>query len=195
MHEIVQETICNHKQQLSPSTGSLVFELVQRLRAEMHYIPNRTSVCTTAQEAWVQKYGVCQDYAHLALTFCRLADIPARYVSGFIAYPKATAMHAWIEAFVSWESMSNTANAPELGFWVALDPTHGCYADERYITVAIGRDYSNVKPVSGSFLGVAKASVTSRCEIQELREDKFGSPIFGKDVCPASQLFHPVSHP
>jgi transglutaminase-like putative cysteine protease len=168
MHEIVQEAICKHKQRDSASTESLVFELVQRLNAEMCYIPNKTNICTTAEEAWMQKYGVCQDYAHLALAFCRLAGIPARYVSGFIAHPKATAMHAWIEAFVSWETQPDNTNNSTSGFWVALDPTHGCYINERYITVAIGRDYSDVKPVSGAFWGSAKASVTSCCEIREL---------------------------
>ncbi|WP_131733194.1 transglutaminase family protein, partial [Gordonia paraffinivorans] len=51
---------------------------------EMEYVPGTTGVHTTAVDAWNERKGVCQDYAHLTLVMLRGLGIPARYVSGYL---------------------------------------------------------------------------------------------------------------
>lgn len=60
------------------------------VHAEMAYVPGTTGVHTSAVEAWAEREGVCQDYAHLTLVLLRSMGIPSRYVSGYL-HPKADA--------------------------------------------------------------------------------------------------------
>jgi transglutaminase-like putative cysteine protease len=102
-----------------------------------------TSVETTAAEAWAGARGVCQDYAHCMVAVCRLCDLPARYVSGHLLGDGGT--HAWVEVLL--------ADAGGADIAVAFDPTHNRRAGPRYVTVAVGRDYGDVPPTSGTFEG------------------------------------------
>ena len=102
-----------------------------------------TSVETTAAEAWAGARGVCQDYAHCMVALCRLCDLPARYVSGHLLGDGGT--HAWVEVLL--------ADAGGADIAVAFDPTHNRRAGPRYVTVAVGRDYGDVPPTSGTFEG------------------------------------------
>jgi transglutaminase-like putative cysteine protease len=118
-------------------------EHVSRLLA---YRPDVTGVDTRAVDALRLRAGVCQDFAHLMLGVCRCAGIPARYVSGYFLNSQrrpdeVEASHAWVEAFV-----------PGYG-WAAYDPTHRRLADERYVKLAVGRDYADIRPVSGTYRG------------------------------------------
>jgi transglutaminase-like putative cysteine protease len=110
--------------------------------------------------------GVCQDFSHLFLALLRRWGWCARYVSGyFFAAPdghtevEADATHAWIEVY-----------RPGTG-WIALDPTHGRYADERYVPISQGRDYDDVRPVRGVFAGsttqVQSSRLTMRVQQQQ----------------------------
>jgi transglutaminase-like putative cysteine protease len=92
--------------------------------------------------------GVCQDFAHLTIGLLRLAGVPARYVSGYLAPALAPtgaaslgeqASHAWIEAWL-----------PRSG-WTGFDPTHRYRTDERHVRVAVGRDYADVPPLKGMY--------------------------------------------
>jgi transglutaminase-like putative cysteine protease len=110
------------------------------------YKPRSTGVATLATDAIKLRSGVCQDFAHVALGMCRCAGIPARYVSGYFIKSQRgpddeEASHAWIEAYI-----------PGYG-WAAYDPTHDRAADERYIKIASGRDYGDIRPVSGTYRG------------------------------------------
>ena len=105
-----------------------------------------TDVATRASEAFAQGAGVCQDFTHVMLAMCRLAGLPARYVSGYL--PAEGVMHAWAEVLVS-----DPATGRDL--WVAYDPTHDRRVDETYVTVAIGREYQDVAPTSGFYTGMA----------------------------------------
>jgi transglutaminase-like putative cysteine protease len=79
----------------------------------------------------------------------RLSGVAARYASGYVydpapdggAAPGASASHAWVQAF-----------HPELG-WVGIDPTHERLVDWQYVRVAVGRDYGDVQPLRGVFVG------------------------------------------
>ena len=110
----------------------------------MSYGFDRTGVHTTAAQALAAGHGVCQDYAHLTLALCRLLGIPARYVSGHLV-GEGGGTHAWVEVL-----QSVPGQAVEILAW---DPTHDRPADLRYLTVAIGRDYRDVAPVSGTYCG------------------------------------------
>jgi transglutaminase-like putative cysteine protease len=89
--------------------------------------------------------GVCQDFSHLTLGVLRLAGVPARYVSGYLAPNLGVgsgglqASHAWLEAML-----------PGAG-WTGFDPTHRGPTTEQHVRVAVGRDYSDASPLRGVF--------------------------------------------
>lgn len=124
-----------------------------------------TGVQTPAAMALHLGKGVCQDYAHMMLAVLRLLKIPARYVSGHLLGEGAP--HAWIEALVE---DANELRLPEV---IAYDPTHHRRAGLNYITVAVGRDYADVAPTSGTFVGPAagRLSASKQAEIVEIVYD------------------------
>jgi transglutaminase-like putative cysteine protease len=125
------------------------------------YRPHTTGAHTLATDVLKLRMGVCQDFAHVHLGLCRSMGIPARYVSGyFFNTPRRPreieASHAWIEAWV-----------PGYG-WAAYDPTHDRVADERYVKVAVGRDYADIRPVSGTYRGAPTRSLKVHVSVREL---------------------------
>jgi transglutaminase-like putative cysteine protease len=130
-------------------------ERVCRLVPELvRYTPGATTVRTTAAQALEQGRGVCQDQAHVMLAVCRAAGIPCRYVSGHMVGQGGT--HAWVEVVVD--------DAPGRRV-VAFDPCHGRRTDRRYVTVAVGRDYSDVPPTSGWYSGAARGTLTGERQL------------------------------
>ena len=109
-----------------------------------------TSVTTTAAEVLAAGRGVCQDFAHVMLALCHLLGLPARYVSGHLLGQGGT--HAWVEVIVP---RAGHAEA------IAFDPCHGHRTDGGYVTVATGRDYSDVAPTSGSYVGTSPGRLTA----------------------------------
>jgi transglutaminase-like putative cysteine protease len=118
----------------------------------MTYAPGVTSVETTAAEALDLSKGVCQDYAHIMLALCRLCELPARYVSGHLLGEGGT--HAWVDVLFPGGKMEAVA--------VAFDPTHGREVGLSYVTVAVGRDYRDVAPTSGSYQASFKGRLSSQ---------------------------------
>ena len=125
-------------------------DLIRRIFTEFTYDKSATTVDTAVDQVLANRKGVCQDFAHLAISCLRALGLSARYVSGYMetapppGKPKligADASHAWISLFV-----------PDTG-WVDLDPTNNLIAGEKYITVAWGRDYGDVTPVKGVVMG------------------------------------------
>lgn len=118
---------------------------IQRL---VEYRTGTTGVTTTAEEAAEAAAGVCQDHAHIFIGAARAAEIPARYVSGYLMMNdriEQEATHAWAEAHVDG-----------LG-WVGFDISNGISPDPRYVRVATGRDYRDAAPITGiSFGSVAE---------------------------------------
>jgi len=122
--------------------------------AEMNYAHGNTGVRTTAAEAFALRRGVCQDYAHVMLVLCRLCGLPARYVSGHLLGEGGT--HAWVEVLLP---------APDHpGQYVArpYDPTHGREPGLDYVTVAVGRDYGDVAPTSGTYTSPFSGHLSAR---------------------------------
>jgi transglutaminase-like putative cysteine protease len=109
-----------------------------------------TSVRTTAAQALAGGRGVCQDFAHVMLALCHIVGLPARYVSGHLLGQGGT--HAWVEVVVP---SGHEAVA------CAFDPCNGRRAGNGYVTIATGRDYRDVAPTSGSFIGTARGSLTT----------------------------------
>ena len=129
-------------------------ELVnERVHDHLHYESGVTSVATTAAEAWAVGAGVCQDYAHCMLALARLCGLSARYVSGHLLGEGGT--HAWVEILVPHP------REPECFSAVPFDPTHVRRAGLRYVTVAVGRDYADVAPTSGTYEGPYEGVLTT----------------------------------
>ena len=129
-------------------------QVMRFIDAEFEYQPKVTSVNSGLTEVLAKRSGVCQDFTHVMIGMCRSLKIPARYVSGYLyngptdELEGSQASHAWCEVFV-----------PDHG-WLALDPTNNQQADERYIRVAVGRDYSDIVPVQGTYRGSAAKAMT-----------------------------------
>jgi transglutaminase-like putative cysteine protease len=129
-----------------PGPGETELALARRINAWVHHVMRYrhdvTNVDTTAARALGLAQGVCQDYAHVMLAVCRLAGLPARYVSGHLLGEGGS--HAWVEVVVP--SGSGAVAVP-------FDPTHGRQVGPSYLTVALGRDYADVAPTYGTFQG------------------------------------------
>lgn len=129
--------------------------LMDFVKKHVAYESNSTHVHTHMREALAERRGVCQDFAHVLLGLCRTLQIPALYVSGYLATEKASATHAWIEVFV-----------PGLG-WQPLDPTHNRQPDETYIKIAVGRDYADIPPVRGTYKGTTEHTLTVDVKVEK----------------------------
>lgn len=128
------------------------------------YRPKTTGISTRSCDVLKLRMGVCQDFAHVHLGLCRSLGIPARYVSGYFFNDtrgprEIEASHAWIEAFI-----------PGHG-WAAFDPTHNRPADERYVKLAVGRDYADVPPIKGTYKGLPNRSLKVTVTVREARND------------------------
>jgi transglutaminase-like putative cysteine protease len=137
------------------ATGATGLDLAAVVCARVHerftYEWGVTTVATTAAEAWAGSRGVCQDYAHCMVALCRLCGIPARYVSGHLLGDGGT--HAWVEVLLR-DASGEVRAAP-------FDPTHDRRTGPRYVTVALGRDYSDVPPTSGTYESVHAGELTT----------------------------------
>ena len=120
----------------------------------MTYRHDVTGVRTTAAEALAIGAGVCQDYAHVMLAACRACGLPSRYVSGHMLGQGGT--HAWVEVVLPAADGTDDAIAHP------FDPTHASRGGLGYVTVAVGADYSDVAPTSGTFVGLRGRLVATK---------------------------------
>jgi transglutaminase-like putative cysteine protease len=130
----------------------LAGRLARWVQANMRYCFDATDVYTPAARALALGAGVCQDYAHVMLALCRASGLPARYVSGHLVGEGGS--HAWVEVLVE-----DGGGARAVA--VAFDPTHGRRAETGYVTVAVGRDYADVAPTSGTFESPGRGRLSS----------------------------------
>jgi transglutaminase-like putative cysteine protease len=121
------------------------------------YRPGSTSVHTHMRDALARRNGVCQDFAHVMIGLCRSMKIPALYVSGYLSIETANATHAWVEVFI-----------PGIG-WRGLDPTHNQQTDGRYVKIAVGRDYGDVPPVTGTYKGTVDRQLKVEVKIEPVQ--------------------------
>ena len=133
---------------VSPGAGPA--DICARVRRSLTYEWGITGVGTSAAAAIRGGRGVCQDFAHVMIAACRAAGIAARYVSGQLVGEGGS--HAWVETLLPHPGRP--------GEWVveAWDPTHDRPAGDGYVTIAVGRDYADVAPLSGTFVANAADS-------------------------------------
>ena len=134
--------------QISEDITAYTERMILYVRSQFAYDGATTNVHSTVDDILSSGGGVCQDFAHLSIGLLRLAGIPARYVSGYLApdprrkansAPRELASHAWIEALLPGTN------------WTGFDPTHRTRTMIRHIRVAVGRDYNDLPPVSGVY--------------------------------------------
>jgi len=128
-------------------------ELMGRIRREFTYDPDATPLA----EAFAERHGVCQDFAHIMIAGLRGLGLPAAYVSGYIRtipppgqkrLEGSDASHAWVMLWCG----------PETG-WVGLDPTNDLIVADDHIVTAFGRDYADVSPLDGVLVGAGSQKV------------------------------------
>ena len=140
-------------------------DLMHRIHHDFIYESESTEVNTPALDALAQRKGVCQDFAHIFVACLRSLGLAARYVSGYLLTQPAPgtvklrgsdASHAWASVYLP--------DLPAASRWVDLDPTndragwHSPGAD--YVTLATGRDFSDVSPMRGVIHGGASHTLT-----------------------------------
>ncbi len=126
-------------------SGSDLASICTWVHRSIDYEWGVTGVRTTASEALAGGRGVCQDYAHIMLAICRAAGLGARYVSGHLTGEGGS--HAWVEVL--------HPHPDRQAAWIAegWDPTHNRRTNADYLVVAVGRDYADVAPLSGTYDG------------------------------------------
>lgn len=143
-----------------------ISEMTERIHREFTYDTDATAVNTSTEEAFRLKRGVCQDFAHIQIACLRSLNIPARYVSGYLrTHPAAgkprlvgsDQSHAWVSVYCG----------ADIG-WLDVDPTNNCLCNVDHIPVAWGRDYHDVVPIRGVFLGGGQHTLTVSVDVKPI---------------------------
>lgn len=143
----------------------LVNDLMGRVFREFAYVPGATDTTTPMEKVMKQRQGVCQDFAHVMISALRPVGIPVRYVSGYLEtlpppgqkkLQGADATHAWIEAY-----------SPSCG-WVGFDPTNNKMPGGQHIKICHGRDYFDVQPLKGIFLGTGTQELVVQVDVERM---------------------------
>jgi transglutaminase-like putative cysteine protease len=133
------------------------FSLMRAVNEVLKYEKGATDVTTTAEQALTLGRGVCQDFAHVMLAACRSRGIPARYVSGYLnSDGHDAASHAWLDVYLQGQG------------WISLDATHNREQTAQYVRVATGRDYGDVPPTRGIFVGDAREEMKVAVKVKVL---------------------------
>lgn len=117
--------------------GAAVLAMRDWIAEHFSYAPGSSGPNTTALDSFVERRGVCRDYAHVLVTFVRAAGIPARYVSCYAPRVTPQDFHAVAEVFLADPSI------PGGGAWHLLDAT-GMARAEEIVKIGVGRDAADV---------------------------------------------------
>jgi transglutaminase-like putative cysteine protease len=139
-------------------------DLNDAIHREYTYVKGSTTLATTAFDVYSRRRGVCQDFTNLFICLVRLMGIPARYVCGYLLTTasepnrrQAQASHAWVQVYL-----------PDVG-WRGLDPTNGVVTSTQHVRLAVGRNYLDATPTSGT-LFVGGAGETLEVDVQVTQE-------------------------
>jgi transglutaminase-like putative cysteine protease len=144
-----------------------LLDLTSRIHRDFRFDAKVTTVRTTVEEVFRKKRGVCQDLAHMQIACLRSIGLSARYVSGYLrTYPPAgqprmvgaDASHAWVSAY-----------CPGIG-WIDVDPTNDVVPSTGHVTIAWGRDFSDVSPLHGLILGGGAHTLKVGVELESIEE-------------------------
>jgi transglutaminase-like putative cysteine protease len=142
---------------------SCIIDLNHRVNRDFVFDPKATDAATPVEKVFAQRRGVCQDFAQVMLACIRSMSLPARYVSGYLeTVPPpgkarlvgADASHAWVSVWCG----------DQFG-WIDADPTNNSLPSTRHITVAWGRDFSDVSPLRGVTLGAGVQRLTVAVDV------------------------------
>lgn len=131
-----------------------VCDLNRRIHEDFIFDPAATDFATPVEQVLKKRRGVCQDFAQVMIACLRSLGLPARYVSGYLetlpppGQPKmigADASHAWLSVYCG-----------ESAGWMDADPTNNVLPSNRHVTVAWGRDFSDVSPLRGVTIGAGE---------------------------------------
>lgn len=150
---------------------SAVAAVVQEVRTQLTYVSGSTPIGIPLTDLLAGGQGVCQDFSHLTIGLLRGAGVPARYVSGYLFAADETTLgsiddldtssievqtHAWVEAAVPGQG------------WHAVDPTNDQPVGERHVIIGFGRDYDDVAPVRGVYVGESTPIVEAAVEMRRM---------------------------
>jgi transglutaminase-like putative cysteine protease len=141
-----------------------LLDLNEAIHGEYVYATGTTTLATTAFDVYAKKEGVCQDFANLFICLARLMGVPARYVCGYLFTgprdpnrQQSQASHAWVQVYL-----------PEVG-WRGLDPTNGVVTRTAHVRVAVGRNYVDATPTSGTiYVGGGAETLSVEVDVEEL---------------------------
>ena len=131
-------------------------DFTKTMRRDFTYDPTSTVVSTPLSQAFEQRSGVCQDFAHIMIAGLRGLGLPAAYVSGYIRtiplggvpdLEGGDAMHAWVSL---WCGSAG---------WIGLDPTNALLVGNDHVVLAQGRDYADISPVAGIISGSSEQDI------------------------------------
>ncbi|MDZ4659615.1 MAG: transglutaminase family protein [Bythopirellula sp.] len=134
-------------------TLTFLTQLTGRIYRECETVVRPEGAAFDPETTWRERRGACRDQAILFNEVCRLAGLPARFVSGY-GYSdqrEERHLHAWSEVYL-----------PGAG-WRGFDPTIGLAVSDRHVAVATSRDPADAAPTSGTYRG---NGVDSRLETQ-----------------------------
>ncbi|HEU4318678.1 MAG TPA: transglutaminase family protein [Acidimicrobiia bacterium] len=147
----------------------IVNSIEDLVRDTIEYRPGATEIGVDINRLWMNRVGVCQDFAHLTIAMLRSVGIASRYVSGYFYASDPTdsrssetneivvATHAWVEVAV-----------PEWGWW-AIDPTNASPVGERHVKIGHGRDYDDVTPLRGVYYGESEHQLAAEVTMSTSR--------------------------
>ncbi len=147
-------------------------------------MPGSTNLTTTPYDVFVNRRGVCQDFANLFICMARLLGIPARYVRGYLytgnvgaSRAGSDATHAWVQLYI-----------PNIG-WKGFDPTNGVLASLDHVRVGYGRNYMDATPTAGTLYTAAAETMNVDVTVSEVDSGlSAGSPAHRQaPVAPSTQ--------
>lgn len=137
-------------------------QLMRHIYTTFTYESGFSTLVTPISTIIKARKGVCQDFAHLAIAVLRRQGVPARYVSGYLEtlpppgqakLQGSDASHAWFSIYVAGKG------------WYDFDPTNNKRPDAQYVTIAWGRDYSDVAPIKGIVYGGGSHTLTVEVDV------------------------------
>ena len=154
-------------------------DLMSRIHQDFEYAPASTDISTPVMDVFLQRKGVCQDFAHLMLGCLRACGLAGRYVSGYLLTRPppgqaplvgADASHAWVSVWIPGLGLARAED------WLDLDPTNDCVPDIHHVRVAHGRDFGDVTPLRGVIRGGGSHTLLVRVTTRLLDEPTAQTP-------------------
>lgn len=145
--------------QQAASPDALI-KLAQAITKIVPYVKGKTEVETTAAKAFELGAGVWQDQAHIFISCCRILGLPARYVSGYLYNQAKSVMenHACVDVW-----LDNTG-------WYSIDVSNCCLVTGNHVRLAVGLDYRDACPISGTRIGGGKETMTVSVKVPQMQQ-------------------------